>query len=86
MDVIEKYFKNDNYANNLGVELVDVREGYAKVSMVVGDQHLNGVKILHGGVIFSLADVAFSIASNSYGTIAVAINANISFIKAFLKG
>ena len=42
--------------------------------------------IAQGGAIFTLADTAFAAASNSHGTLAVAINVNISFLKAVVPG
>jgi len=48
--------------------------------------HLNGYQIVQGGAIFTLADFAFAAASNSHGTIAVAINVSITFIKAAQPG
>jgi acyl-CoA thioesterase len=54
--------------------------------MPLRGSHLNGVASGHGGVIFSLADFVFAAAVNSHGTIAVAINANISYIKAVREG
>ncbi len=47
---------------------------------------MNSHKTVHGGAIFTLADLAFAVASNSHGTIAASINANISYIKAATTG
>src|SRR5512144_1472546 len=60
--------------------------GKAKARMVIKDHHLNSAGMLHGGAIFSLADAVFSAASNSHGTLAVAINVSISFFKAVKSG
>jgi acyl-CoA thioesterase len=54
--------------------------------MAVKPEHLNGVGICHGAAVFALADFVFAAASNSHGTVAVAINASISFIKAVKTG
>ena len=54
--------------------------------MVINDSHLNGVNVVHGGAIFTLADLAFAAASNSHGTVAVAINASIWFVTAAREG
>jgi acyl-CoA thioesterase len=82
MEVVKNFFKNDRFAEHLGIELLEVSKGQAKAKMEIKDHHLNGVNIAHGGAIFSLADLAFAVASNSHKTIALAINANISFLKA----
>ena len=82
MDKIREFFKRDKFAHLAGIELLEVSAGSAKAKMTIGQQHLNGVDITHGGAIFTLADLVFAAASNSHGTIAVAINASISYIKA----
>jgi len=85
-DAIGAFFANDRFARHCRIELVDVRAGYAKARMKIGDFHLNGVDIAHGGAVFALADLAFAVASNSHGTVAVAINVSISYMKATTMG
>lgn len=86
MEIIKEYFKKDRFAKHCGIVLMEVSKGSAKVKMDITADHINGVGIIQGGAIFTLADLAFAMASNSYGTVAVAINVNISFIKAINKG
>lgn len=86
MQAIWDFFKNDRFAKHSGIELMEVAKGRAKAKMVVTDSHLNGVNLVHGGAIFTLADLAFAAASNSHGTVAVAINASIWFVKAAREG
>jgi acyl-CoA thioesterase len=86
MQAIRDFFKNDRFAEHSGIELVDVAEGYAKAKMEIKDLHLNGVDVVHGGAIFTLADLAFAVASNSHGTVAVAINASIWYVRAARQG
>jgi acyl-CoA thioesterase len=76
----------DRFAQETGIKLLEVREGYARASMEVLPLHYNGVGTAQGGAIFTLADLAFAAAVNSHGTVAVAINASITFIKAVTKG
>lgn len=83
---LREFFKRDQLAASLGIELVDVAPGKATARMVVREQHYNGVSIVHGGALFTLADFAFAVASNSHGTVAVAINAAISFMKPITCG
>jgi acyl-CoA thioesterase len=83
---IKEFIRRDRFASLLGIELIEAEEGRAKVKLDVREEHLNSVDIAHGGLIFSLADLAFAAASNSYGNIAVAINASISYFKASGKG
>jgi acyl-CoA thioesterase len=86
MEAVKNFFKNDTFAEHVGIELLEVSKGRAKAKMEIKDHHLNGVNIAHGGAIFSLADLAFAVASNSHKTIALAINASISFFKAVSGG
>ncbi len=84
--VKEKILKGDMLLNLYNMKIEDFKEGYAEVSMKVTDKHTNAAGVCHGGVIFSLADVAFAMASNSHGTLALAIDMSISFIGAVKPG
>ena len=86
MDTLKKFVHKDHFARHLGVEMVEYAGGKARARMKVGDHHLNSAGTVHGGAIFSLADAVFSIASNSHGTLALAINVSISFFKAVNSG
>jgi acyl-CoA thioesterase len=79
-------FTYDRFAAAAGIELVEVREGYARARMTAGERHLNGVDVVQGGCLFTLADFAFAAACNSHGTLAVAINVSISFVEAGRPG
>lgn len=85
-DEIKKFFKRDKLAAYLGIELVDVSKGTATSKMEIKEEHLNGINSVHGGAIFTLADFTFAVAANSHGTVTVAINGNISYMKAAFKG
>jgi len=76
----------DRLVDFLGAEITEMGEGLAEIKMVVRDSHLNSAEVCHGGVLFTLADLAFALASNSYGTLALAIKATISFLKAVKEG
>jgi acyl-CoA thioesterase len=78
--------KNDRLGLHLGIELLDVQSGYAKTKLVIRDCHLNGVGVVHGGTIFTLADIAFAAASNSHGTVALAIHVDISYLRGVREG
>jgi phenylacetic acid degradation protein PaaD len=77
---------DDAYANGLGVELVDVSDEEIVVAMEVDDSHTNFLGGGHGGVVFSLADCAFSLASNSAGDPAVAIDTHLVLTAASRPG
>ena len=80
---VAQYIKeNDRLVDLLGIEIVDVKPGYARVSLRVEKKHLNAAGVCQGGVIFTLADIAFAIASNSHGKSALAMDVSISFLKA----
>jgi acyl-CoA thioesterase len=81
-DSLLEVFKTDRYAAHLGVEFVEVEDGRCVARMAIDDKHMNFLGGVHGGAIFSLADVAFSAASNSWGTKAAAINVTIDFLAA----
>ena len=81
MEQIVAQMKKDKFAKLLGIELVEVEPGRAKVRMRVGDEHRNSAGMVHGGVIFTVADYAFAVACNSHGTVAVAVNVSVSFLR-----
>lgn len=86
MERVKKFFKRDKFAEYTGIELLDAKKGYARCKMEITEKHLNGIGTVHGGAIFTLADFTFAVAANSYRTVTVAINANISFMKAARSG
>ena len=86
MENVKGFLKNDKFAEHVGIQLVEVSEGSAKAKLDINSTHLNGANVVHGGTIFVLADFVFAAASNSHGTIALAINANISYVKAVSSG
>lgn len=83
---IKRYFEQDLLAKAMGMEITDVSPGTAKVRMPIREDHYNSMRMVHGGAIFALADLAFAAASNSHGTAAVGITATISYLKAATTG
>lgn len=77
---------NDRYATALGVELVDVAGSEITVELEVSDAHTNFLGVGHGGMVFSLADCAFSLASNAAGARAVAIDTHLVLTAATRPG
>ena len=86
LEELLQYFSKDAFARLCGIEIIEASEGYAKTRMVVEDRHLNGLGMAHGGVLFTLADMAFAAAVHSRGRVAVAINTSMSFMKAGKTG
>ncbi|WP_232358094.1 hydroxyphenylacetyl-CoA thioesterase PaaI [Paraneptunicella aestuarii] len=74
-------FENDTASKALGMEIIDVDEGYAVMTMTIREDMLNGHQTCHGGMLFSLADSAFAFACNSQNHAAVAANCTIDFIR-----
>ena|SRR5665647_1142443 len=86
MEDFKNYFKKDMFIVNVGIELLEISPGYAKARLEVEEKHLNALKTVQGGVLFTLADIAFAAAINAHGSSAVLINANMSFVKTATKG
>lgn len=77
---------NEPFGKKFGITLMDVQDGYAKVEMRFAQDMENMFGMAHGGAIFSLMDAAFEVASNSHGTMAVALNMNINYLASPAKG
>jgi acyl-CoA thioesterase len=86
MEHITRCMKKDQFAERCNIELVSVTPGQAQAKMTVQPHHWNGLGTVQGGAIFTLADFAFAAAANSHGTVAVAINVSITFMKAVAAG
>ena len=78
----QEFFKNDLFAENAGVVLLEVREGYSKAKLEIKPEHLNAGARTQGGAIFTLADLALAAAANSHGTLAFSLSSNITFLRA----
>lgn len=77
----QEFFKNDRFATDAGIELIDIKKGYGKARMAVEEHHLNAGNTTQGGAIFTLADLALAAAANSHGTLALSITSNITYLK-----
>jgi len=87
MKAVQSFFNQaDAFASHNGMTITEVREGYAKAEMELQPYHLNGAHTVHGGALFTLADFAFAVASNSKGQLALSINSSISIFKGAQKG
>lgn len=85
-EVVQKMYDNDAFSQWLGIDVVEIKPGYAKLRMKVRDEMTNGFKVAHGGIAFSLADSALAFASNTYGRVSLALENNISFLKRVAEG
>jgi acyl-CoA thioesterase len=76
----------DCFAEALGIQVLEAKDAYAKVSMKIEKNHTNALGFTHGGVIFSLADYAFAQACNFGENVAVAVQVSINFLKPSVEG
>lgn len=79
--VADAMYENDAASRSLGIRLEAVGAGWARMSMPVTEEMLNGHRVCHGGYIFSLADSAMAFASNSRNRVSVAQFCSISFLR-----
>ena len=85
-DVVNKMINGDTFSQWLGIKLVEVSEGYCKISMTIRDEMTNGFSIAHGGIAYSLADSALAFAANSDGIQSLSIETSISHTKKVQSG
>jgi acyl-CoA thioesterase len=83
---LETLFRGDGYVDVLGAELVEWDGGRAVYRLVPEARHINFVGSVHGGALFSLADAALGVASNSWGRVCVALTLEIQYLSAPLAG
>ncbi len=76
-----RYFRKDKFASLSGIELIECSPGYAKAQVEISPEHLNGANIVHGGLIYTLADFSFAAAVNSYGFVTLSVNAAVSYFE-----
>lgn len=76
-----EFFQHDEFARQNGIEIVEVGEGYAATQVRIAPRHLNAAGGVQGGLLFTLADLAFAAATNSHGTLTVTTTANITFLR-----
>lgn len=80
-DVVDHMMENDFFSQWLGIEVLEIKEGYSRIRMTVRKEMVNGFGIVHGGVPFSFADSAFAFACNNRNVLSVALDTSINFIK-----
>ena len=80
--VVKHMMENDYFSQWMGVEVLEVKEGYSKIQMTIREEMVNGFGIVHGGLPFSLADSAFAFACNNRNNLSVALDVTITFTKA----
>ena len=84
--VVDKMISGDAFSQWLGIEVLEITEGFCKLKMTVKDEMTNGFNIAHGGIAYSLADSCLAFAANADGIQAVSIETSISHTKKVVSG
>ena len=79
--VVAHMLEHDLFSQWLGIDVLEIREGYSRIKMKVRKEMINGFGIVHGGIAFSLADSAFAFACNNRNVLSVALDTAINFTK-----
>ncbi|MEP6583137.1 MAG: hydroxyphenylacetyl-CoA thioesterase PaaI [Ginsengibacter sp.] len=79
--VVNQMMESDLFSQWLGIEIIEIKEGYSKIKMKLRKEMINGFGIIHGGIAFALGDTAFAFACNNRNVLSVALDASINFIK-----
>ena len=85
-DVVAHMMKHDLFSQWLGIEVLEIKEGYSKIQMTLRKEMVNGFHVIHGGIAFSLADSAFAFACNNRNNLSMALDTNITFTKTTRPG
>ncbi len=85
LDEVKSFFKGDVYATDVtGIEILESESRYAKCALKTDKRHYNAAGQVMGGVLFTLADFTFAVASNGQSdTLTVTTSSQISFLNAF---
>jgi acyl-CoA thioesterase len=84
--VVDHMMQKDAFSQWLGIKILEIEEGYSRISLVVRAEMVNGFGIAHGGIAFSLADSAFAFACNNRNNLSVALDVTITYTKAVQTG
>ena len=85
-DIVSFLLKNDTYSRWIGVQIVEAELGRCKIECKIRDEMLNGFKVAHGGILFSLADTALAFTAATYGFVSLTIDNSISITKKSFTG
>lgn len=86
MTLQESLNKGDKFAHGIGARLTEVREGFARAELTVGEGHLNAAGVCQGGVLYTLADLAFAAVANSHGILSLGVSNTVTFIQSAQLG
>ncbi len=78
--------EGDRFANGIGARITEISEGLSKAELTVGPEHINGAGVCQGGVMYTLADLAFAAVANSHGILSLGISNTITFMQSAQVG
>jgi len=78
--------ERDAFSQWLGIEILELGQGYCRLRMSVRKEMTNGFGIAHGGICFSLADTCLAFAANTYGNLSLTLKADISWPEPVKEG
>ena len=81
VDVVNQMIEMDLFSQWLGIDIIEIKEGYSKTKMTIRKEMINGLGVVHGGVTFSLADSTFAFACNNRNNLSLALDTSINFLK-----
>ena len=84
--VVEKMMQDDLFSQWMKIEIIEISEGYSMIKLELREEMTNGLNVIHGGIIFSLADSAFAFACNNRNNLSMALDVSVSFNKAAKPG
>lgn len=84
--VVKKMIEDDLFSQWLQIKIIQITEGSSKIKMKLRREMINGFNVIHGGIIFALADSAFAFACNNRNNLSMALDCSISFNKASTPG
>ncbi len=79
--VVDHMLNADLFSQWLGIEIIEIKEGYSKIKMKLRSEMINGLGMIHGGIAFSLGDSAFAFACNNRNVLSVALDTTINFTR-----
>ena len=85
-EVVSHMMQHDLFSQWLGIQVVEINEGYSRIRMKIREEMINGFGVTHGGIAFSLADSAFAFACNNRNNLSMALDTSITFTKATKPG
>ncbi len=78
---LEKIIEQNEYIKYLGIELMELEHGYAKARIPYSHKLLNPYGYLHGGVLYSLADIVAGLAACTYGAYSTTIDGSMNYVR-----